>query len=169
VPRRRPRWLFWAILLTGIAAIAVESVLGLAANTASAQAHWPGFLKVVQRHPWWVFLVTIAVLVLIFVLVQVLERRRSDSDAQSDVGRLRDLTKSNMRALATALTIEAPEGPVTVPRQVEPAILDADGNPAVMSQDIEDTPNPDQGSGFLRRRGGRGVPGGGPGGLPVGW
>jgi len=33
-----------------------------------------------------------------------------------------------------------------------------------MSQDIEDTPNPDQGSGFLRRRGGRGVPGGGPGG-----
>src|SRR5579871_6188856 len=40
----------------------------------------------------------------------------------------------------------------------------------VLSQDIEDTPNPRlQGSGFRVLRGGGGVPLGGPGGLPVGW
>ena len=39
----------------------------------------------------------------------------------------------------------------------------------VMSQDIEDTRTYDLGSGFRVLRGGLGVPGGGPLGLPVGW
>ena len=40
------------------------------------------------------------------------------------------------------------------------------GGSNVMSQDIEDTPNPRQGAGCLRGGGVRGV---GPGGRPVGW
>jgi hypothetical protein len=48
-----------------------------------------------------------------------------------DIRRLRDLTLANVQTPAAALTISAPEGPVALVREVEPAIMDADGNLAI--------------------------------------
>ncbi len=48
-----------------------------------------------------------------------------------DIRRLRDLTQANVQTPAAALTISAPEGPAALVRDVEPAIMDADGNLAI--------------------------------------
>jgi hypothetical protein len=50
---------------------------------------------------------------------------------RADIRRLRDVTQANMRALASALTITAPEEAVAVARKIEPAIMGADGSLAI--------------------------------------
>jgi len=50
---------------------------------------------------------------------------------RADIRRLRDVTQANNQALAAALTIAAPEGPVAVPRTIEPAIIGAEGSLAI--------------------------------------
>jgi hypothetical protein len=50
---------------------------------------------------------------------------------RADIRRLRDVTQANKRTLASALAIAAPEGPVAVPRTIEPAVMGAEGSLAI--------------------------------------
>ncbi|UBU16437.1 NACHT domain-containing protein [Nonomuraea gerenzanensis] len=51
-----------------------------------------------------------------------------------DIARLRSRSAGNLATIFGALTIHAPEGPVSLPRTVLPAVLAADGNLAIIGE-----------------------------------
>ena len=66
---------FWLGLLLGAAVIVTEAILGLATNTASAQARWPRLLTTIQHHPWKSIAITIPVLIILLILMGLLDRK----------------------------------------------------------------------------------------------